>query len=263
MESAVNPKFRRNIYHEALFKWHIGQDRSIPNPGTPPFYPESFFATIKEVKQEGLLNIQTLDSAGWYRALLENNVTNVINDEGIRSLKPCRVEIKNPDVDWEKAWSLAITPGLSSEQTSFIWKMLHDLLPTRERLFRMNMPDIQSPTCDLCPQGALDDAEHTLLRCPFNEASNYTLRLIQNIIPTVLPSQAVLFDMNISPDHELPVTFILSTCLSLIWKNRRLRKHYSPRNIRAELEAGVQILRKSRYQMAANKVIEALSEVDL
>ena len=263
MESAVNPKFRRNIYHEALFKWHIEQDRSIPNPGTPPFYPESFFTTIKEVEQEGLLNIKTLDTAGWYRALLENNVTHVISEEGIRSIKLCRVEIKNPDVDWERAWSLAITPGLSSEQTSFIWKMIHDLLPTRERLFRMNLPDILSPACDLCPQGAPDNVEHALLLCPYNEASNYTLGLIQNIIPTVQPSQAVLFDLDISPDQQLPVTFILSTCLSLVWKNRRLRKQCSPRIIRAELEAGVQIMRKSRYHDAANKVLETISEVDL
>ena len=169
MESAVNPKFLRNIYHEALFKWHIELDRSIPNPGIPPFYPTPFFTTIKEVEQEGLLNIKTLDTAGWYRALLENNVTNMTRDDGIRSLKPCRVEIKDPDVDWEKAWSLAMTPGLSSEQASFTWKMIDDLLPTRERLFRMNLPDIQSPACTLCPQGALDDVEHALLLCPYNE----------------------------------------------------------------------------------------------
>ena len=214
MESAANPKYARNIYHEALFRWHIEQDRSIPNPGTPPYYPLSFFSKIKEIKQEGLLNIKTMDTASWYRALLENYVTHTVNNEGILELKPCRVERKNLNIDWEKVWSLATTPGLSSEQTSFIWKMVHDLLPTRERLYRLSMQDIEDPLCDLCTLAVRDDLEHALLLCPYNAASSYTLRLIQNFIPRAQPNRAVLLDLDIPPDLQLPVTFILSFCLS-------------------------------------------------
>ena len=75
LESAVNPTFRRNKYHEALFKWHIEHDRSIPNPGLPPYYPELVFIKIRQVKQEGLLNITTMPSAYWYKVLPEDSTT--------------------------------------------------------------------------------------------------------------------------------------------------------------------------------------------
>ena len=65
LETAIYPKFRRNLYHEALYEWHIENDRSIPNPGSPPYYPDSFFAKIREIKEGGLLNIRTLDTVSW------------------------------------------------------------------------------------------------------------------------------------------------------------------------------------------------------
>ena len=204
-----------------------------------------------------------MNTASCYRALLENNVTHTVSEDGTLVLKPCRVERKNLNIDWEKVWSLATTPGLSSEQSSFIWKMVHDLLPTRERLYRLNMQDTENPSCDLCTLAVTDDLEHALLLCPYNAASSYTLRLIQNFIPSVQPSQAVLLDLDIPPDLQLPVTFILSFCLSRIWRYRSLKKQGNPRGIRAELEAEIQILRKSRFHGAADKTLAALSTVDL
>ena len=67
----------------------------------PPYYDENFFGYIKEVKLEGLLNVKTMTSGMWYRVLLENHVTHEVVNSSMR-LKPCKAEIKNPEVDWEK-----------------------------------------------------------------------------------------------------------------------------------------------------------------
>ena len=263
LETASNPQFRRNLYHQALFKWHIENDRSIPNPGLPPYYPDSFFARIREVKEEGLLNISTLDTAKWYRALLEINVTHTVNDNGVQVPRTCRIESKYPLLDWEQTWNLAVTPGLPSDQTTFLWQMLHDILPTRERLFRLSMPDISSPTCDLCTMEAEDNIQHALLQCSFNSANSLILRTIQTILPNAQPSQVVLLQLPVEEDLRLPITFLISSCLSQVWQSRKLKKPSPLTSIRANLEAGVQILQKNRHQKAALKVEELLNSVDV
>jgi hypothetical protein len=50
LETASNPKFIHSLYHEALLKYHVLEDRSFSDPGVPPYYPENFFQTIKKMK---------------------------------------------------------------------------------------------------------------------------------------------------------------------------------------------------------------------
>ena len=49
LETSINDKFRRNVYHEALFNWHILGHRNITNPGFPSFFPKNFFSIIAEL----------------------------------------------------------------------------------------------------------------------------------------------------------------------------------------------------------------------
>ena len=41
LETACNPKYRRSLYHSNLFRFHVLEDKSIPDPGFPPSTPES------------------------------------------------------------------------------------------------------------------------------------------------------------------------------------------------------------------------------
>ena len=43
LETAAIPNFRHSLFHSLLFRYHVLGDSSIPNPGFPPYYPESFF----------------------------------------------------------------------------------------------------------------------------------------------------------------------------------------------------------------------------
>ena len=40
LDTAINSKFKRNLYHHALYRWHIEDDRDIPNPGKPPYFSD-------------------------------------------------------------------------------------------------------------------------------------------------------------------------------------------------------------------------------
>ena len=51
LETSTNSKFTHSLYHEALFKYYVLEDRSFPDPGLPPYYPISFFQVIKDMKE--------------------------------------------------------------------------------------------------------------------------------------------------------------------------------------------------------------------
>ena len=69
LETSLNPKFQHNQYHEALYKWHVEGRRDIVCPVQPPYYENSFFVTIKQVKQEGILNLNAMTVCMCYRWL--------------------------------------------------------------------------------------------------------------------------------------------------------------------------------------------------
>ena len=73
LETAGNDKFRSSLYHTLLFRYHVLLDRSIPNPGIPPFYSKDFFSKIQKVHQESPLNIFYMTEKDWYTLLLEEN----------------------------------------------------------------------------------------------------------------------------------------------------------------------------------------------
>ena len=35
LETSINPKFNHSLYHEALYKYHVLDDKSFPDPGLP------------------------------------------------------------------------------------------------------------------------------------------------------------------------------------------------------------------------------------
>ena len=150
----------------------------------------------------------------WYRVLLENHVTHEVVKSRMR-LKPCKAEIKNPEVDWEKVWPLAVTPGLPSELLTFLWRMIHNLLPCQTRLFRLSMPNITSNICTLCDNNQVGDLTHSLMLCSFNDgAGQFLLSLLQNHIPSLQPAQVVLLDLDVQEEHQLPLVFLTASVLS-------------------------------------------------
>ena len=137
LDTAINLNFKRNIYHQALYAWHVEGDRNIPNPGKPPYYSSEFFDAIRAVKSEGLLRLSGMNIGMWYRSLLERYVTHEVDEQGFQFDKLSKAERQNPDTNWESSWLLSTLPGLDSIDTSFSFCLLHNLLPTQERLHRV------------------------------------------------------------------------------------------------------------------------------
>ena len=49
-------------------------NHDIPDPGKHPYLSE-VLPLIREVKDEGLLNLSSLKSGDWYKVLMENRIT--------------------------------------------------------------------------------------------------------------------------------------------------------------------------------------------
>ena len=74
LETSANPKFRHSLFHEVLYRYHVLDDESLPNPGLTPYYDQGFFNIIKHYKDNSPLNITTMSTKQWYRLLLEDRV---------------------------------------------------------------------------------------------------------------------------------------------------------------------------------------------
>ena len=260
LDTAVNPKHLRNEYHKALYDWHVLEIRTAPDPGRPPYFSEDFFQEIKKVKNEGLLNIGNLSLGQWYKVLMENHLTTEIDDEGFRFEKRCKVEVKHPNVDWQRTWSLANIGGLESENYSFLWKLIHNVLPTQERLHKI-LPSITSPICTICDLNQACDLEHTFFNCCHNRTIGlWLLQQLRKQVPQVEPKHVLLLDLNLGKNMKLPYIWLISNTLSMIWDSRIEKKSIRLPIIRAKLEAGIMLLRKTRYWEAANYLSELLAE---
>ena len=259
LETALIPKFKHNLFHEALYKWYVEDKRDFVKPLQPPYYDDNFFATIKMVKDQGLLNLKTMTTGVWYRVLIEENITNTPSEQG-NPLVQCRAETNHPDIDWSKTWLLSITPGLPSSLLTFLWRMMHDLLPCQTRLFRMRMPNVNSDICTLCNSNVIGDLSHSLLMCNYNGgAGQFLLDKLHHVLPNLLPSQVVLLDLDVDKDKQLPLVYLIATVLSQVWECRKDKKPCHLQSIRAVLEAGVNILRKSRHSKAADELFSILA----
>ena len=134
LETACNTKFQQSLYHQLLLRYYVFEDHSIPNPGRPPFYNADFFAAIQQVHQNSPLNIASLTEGQWYKLLTEDKITMEVVEGQSRQLMSCRVELASPTTDWEVTWRRARLKGLGPELTSFLFKVLHQLLATKKGL---------------------------------------------------------------------------------------------------------------------------------
>ena len=136
---------------------------------------------------------------------------------------------------------------------SFLWKMLHCILPTQERLHRMNMPNAPSPLCVQCTEGKLDDIEHALLRCnKIKPGADFLLETLKSEIPDITFERIKYLDFR-SEDFLVP-TYLTAATLSQLWSSRSCTRNLSWNSVRANVEQSILTLRKSRFASAASKL---------
>ena len=166
VETSANPKFRHSLYHELLYRYHVLHEVSLPNSGLPPYYDQTFFDTIKYYKENSSLNITTMTTKQWYTILMEDNVLMTpATATSPQKLLPVRVEVQHPTLDWPSIWKFARTKGLGSDLTAFMFRLLHQLLPTQDRVSRLGGDQaVLQGRCTHC-LAEVEDQLHAFFSC--------------------------------------------------------------------------------------------------
>ena len=250
LQTAANPSFQTSIYHSALYNYYCMDDDSLGIPTLPPYYPQSFFQTIKDVKENTPLNPVRMTVKDWYRNLLEERVTHTHSVPGDLAspleLVMSRAEENSPEHDWPAIYELCHRKGLDPEKKSFCFKLVNSLLGYKERLAQL--PPYPSPACQLCPAPQpVESPSHYFFDCQYNtEAGMAILTLIRPFDPTINIHKALKCEVKCDAIHETAAVLILATGLELIAKKRKDAKKTSVAEVRAELESLCGLLHRAR-----------------
>ena len=176
-------------------------------------YTKTIFSEHLYSLKYGSVNLRNkdVDCIKSHVKLSELNSTPVLN--------PIRVESLLPDNDWKTTWRLLRTKGLSSQQSSFLFKLLHQLLPTQDRIGRITR---EPGICKVCHLET-DHLLHALLLCPDSRATaDKLLGFVHVVVPDLDPDRLLLLDFGteLGEADTLPVLSIVSTGLRYIWEAR-------------------------------------------
>ena len=223
-------------------------DDRLPDPGYPPYYSQGFFDLIRGVRDNSSFNPIHLSVKQWYDILLEKLVTmREIDTDGRRELIPNRVEEMSPNIDWGESYRLARLQGLAPASKSFLFKLLHHLLPVPERVHRL-IP-ANSPLC-WCDSGDVETYLHCFFLCEKNrESSTAMLRCAKSYDHDLTAEKCLSLQIRADEVFSLATITILTTGMETIWANRQQKKVTTLFMMRAELECAVSIKRRSRNRM--------------
>ena len=146
--------------------------------------------------------------------LLEQLLTSV-DQESFRFEKKCRIEYEHTWVDWKRNWNLSCIPGLESTEYIFLWRMIHNILPTQKQLHRI-MPRVYNATCTLRRFQDICNVSHALFDCSYNsQVSQWHCQTLGQlaVTPEVTPQQVIILNFNL----HLPVPWLIAQTLWIIW----------------------------------------------
>ena len=119
-----------------------------------------------------------------------------------------RAELSCTSNDWEQTWTRSRLKGLGSAATSFLWKLLHQLLPTEHRLSRI-LPN-STPDCKLCLGHVQADLVHCFFHCDSTRVMGEKLfSTISTHDPLITPSKILRLEFEAEPAMEMPLVYTL------------------------------------------------------
>jgi hypothetical protein len=195
LETACKPNSRRNQFHEALLKEHVLEEPVNPSK-VPPYFRGDFFPAIKRINSSPL-NISKVGVKEIYRFLVEE-VTMDQDRAGTPELHPLRIELAYPTNQWERTWSMARQSMIGPSLNSFLFKTLHQILPTANRLARI--PPNQSSNCNRCRENdppVSETLQHAMFDCQVSQsAGTALLQGLRHYLPEITPSRILTLILN-------------------------------------------------------------------
>ena len=170
-----------------------------------------YFANLEFLLVEG--RIDNFISAGsWHR--LTNKL---IYLEHSKTFPIPKIE-RDADVSYANIWRLINLPIFSSPVRDISYLIVHNKLPVRERLFRINL--VNNPYCLTCRGSMVCDVEHFFSSC---QRVNEVWRWLKGIIVQLLGADITdrkLLNFSLPGSHnEAEVAWLLGNYFAMVWFN--------------------------------------------
>ena len=148
------------------------------------------------------LNSAWITVKQWYKILLEKGVTHNTDDQDSPPITiSSKLEVLYPEKDFVHSYHMSRKFGLSPEQKSFLFRILQNLLPTKERLHRFGKQP--SPSCKFCNFHE-DILEHFIV-CPNStEVTNPLLTCLSSQDANVTPQDVVQLNIHTPESCKFP-----------------------------------------------------------
>ena len=134
--------------------------------------------------------------------------------------------------------------------------MLHQLLPTQERVARTNpklAPECQVGGCDK----SREDLPHALVLCAGNDGvGSRMMSCLRQYCPNLEVEAALRLELDVDEVHQLPLVWLVATVCSVVWKLRIEKSRVKLYDVRAQLEARINLLRETRISPNATVLLD-------
>ena len=107
-----------------------------------------------------------------------------------------------------------------------------------------------------------ENLSHALLYCSANDGIGLKLlQYLQETQPDLQADAALRLELPVEEDQELPVVWVTANVLRCIWNLRQSGTRVRPHLIRSKLEAEVNLLRETRFNINVPKIEEIASKI--
>ena len=155
------------------------------------------------------------------------------------------------------------TRGIPSNVSSTMWKAIHNIPPTKDRLDKIsNVQSEDKGKCRLCPQ-IMDNTFHSLTQCQNSWlAAKFLLKIIQFLHQPAIMYDILYLQCDTKNVLDLPISWLASTGLHLIWRNKA-GNGITPKTMLSELLVRNKVLFNSRYSWEHSRIQAALKHADI
>ena len=183
---AANPKYTTNIIAKTTYEQEI-EGIGLRQATNPPYYPKTMINEIIKAKNDKL-DIITMTGKEWYKKLLNIHMLQTYNNDSQQwELKTSKIEFLMPHINHQNKYENIHMRGLNSKTKSTLFKFVNDLLPTNERLSKIQFKE--SNQCDWCAR--VENLGHVLVRrrTPIETTVNNFINAIVETVPGVTLEQ--------------------------------------------------------------------------
>ena len=205
-----------NSFHHVKY-WvglHLGTVLADMQPGAHAENVPEYFQHLQKLFLQAhaleIINVERLNAVPAKK----------IYEDFTSSFPPPKVIYKFECLPWNDIWERLNHPVLTSKVRDIMFLVIHNILPTRDRLHRLNMSE--NNKCK--KEDGVEDVEHLFTGCVRSQVAwAWARRKIMHLLPdwvTQFPSNFELLHLAYEALLSMEVLWVVSTYCSYVWNEK-------------------------------------------